>query len=125
PSHTRVVARVTHDRVTLSSTRIATGGSSGCPTRRYESRTTARLASDSRHVLGRGTFLALHDLELDALTLGQRLEAVAVDGRMMDEAILRATLRSDEAEAFGVVEPLDCSCRTHGSLPVVRKCCQI
>jgi hypothetical protein len=32
----------------------------------------------------------------------------------MDEYVLRAVLGSDEAEAFGAVEELDCSGNSHG-----------
>src|SRR5581483_3778848 len=102
----------------IACTSMRAGGSSVRPTRRCEPMPEGRLVREPRYVLGRGTLLSLHDFELDALPLGQRLEAAAVDGRMMDEAILRAALRSDEAEALGVVEPLDCSGHTHWSVPV-------
>src|SRR5438445_4242746 len=39
--------------------------------------------------------------------LGKRLEAVAADAAVMDEEILATIVRSDEAEALVVVEPLD------------------
>src|SRR5258708_7046598 len=56
-------------------------------------------------VLRRRALLALHDVELDPLTLGQALEALGLDRRMVDEAVLLTVLGRDEAEALGVVEP--------------------
>src|SRR5690606_32306344 len=50
--------------------------------------------------------LALDDLEGNLLAFLQRLEAGALDGTEMHEQV-RAALRGDEAEALGVVEPLD------------------
>src|SRR3546814_18111349 len=50
--------------------------------------------------------LALHDLERGLLAFLQRLEAAALDRAEMDEQVL-AAFRGDEAEALGVVEPLD------------------
>src|SRR6202795_5107043 len=54
-----------------------------------------------------GAFLALARLVLDLGTLGQRLEAVAGDVRVMHEEILAAVLGGDEAVSLGIVEPLD------------------
>src|SRR2546423_15407231 len=75
-------------------------------------------------VLSRRPFLPLDDVELDALTLGEGLEAVAVDCRMMNEAILLSVLGGDEAKTLGVVEPLHFSGGTHARyfLFVRRKC---
>src|SRR6185295_4557902 len=42
------------------------------------------------------------------------LDAGALDGADMDEHVLAAVIRLDEAEALGAVEPLHCS-RSHGS----------
>src|SRR5947207_15679593 len=58
-------------------------------------------------VLRRGALLALDDVELDPLAFGQALEALGLDRRMMDEAVLLTVLGGDEAEALGVIEPLD------------------
>ncbi len=58
---------------------------------------------------GRG-LLALRahlDFELDALVFLQRLEARGLDFREVREEILAAAFRGNEAEALGVVEPLD------------------
>eukprot|EP01012_Entosiphon_sulcatum_P048436 TRINITY_DN6691_c0_g1_i1.p1 TRINITY_DN6691_c0_g1~~TRINITY_DN6691_c0_g1_i1.p1 ORF type:complete len:125 (-),score=10.58 TRINITY_DN6691_c0_g1_i1:204-578(-) len=73
----------------------------------------ANLAARTDDVLGGGTLLALHDVELHRLTFGQRLEAVALDGRMMHEAILLAVRRGDEPETLRIVEPLHSTGRTH------------
>src|SRR4051812_39968786 len=59
------------------------------------------------NVLCRRALLALHDVELHAVTLGQALEALCLDRRMMDEAVLLTVLGRDEAKALGVVKPLD------------------
>jgi hypothetical protein len=53
------------------------------------------------------TLLALYDLEFHPLTLGEALEAFHLDRAVMYEDVT-ATLDLDEAEAFGVVEPLHC-----------------
>src|SRR6478672_2949801 len=42
--------------------------------------------------------------------LGERLEAAALYRRMVDEEILAALVRRDEAESLVVVEPLNGSC---------------
>jgi hypothetical protein len=52
-------------------------------------------------------FRALRDFELDFLTFFQGLEAVHVDRGEVCEQILAAIIRSDEAETFGVIEPLN------------------
>src|SRR4051794_20831981 len=54
-------------------------------------------------------FLPLDNLELDAITLRERLEAAPLDGAEVDKDIWPSLAR-DEAIAFGVVEPL------HGTL---------
>src|SRR5690606_9978304 len=73
-------------------------------------------ASDPRDVLRRGALGALDHVELDAVALGQRLEPAALDGAVMDEAVLRAVLARDEPEALGLVEPLHGSPGTHSLL---------
>jgi hypothetical protein len=50
--------------------------------------------------------LALHDLELDLLTLGQRLVAVGLDRTEVDEDVL-ALSALDESVALLVRKPLD------------------
>src|SRR5215212_3034237 len=78
---------------------------------------TILSAACARDVLGGRALLALHDVELDGLALGEGLEAVALNGRVMDEAVLLAVRGGDEAEALGVVEPLHGAGRTHGVAP--------
>src|SRR6266536_2757842 len=79
-------------------------------------------------VLSGRALLALHDVELDALAFGERLVAAALDGRMMNEAILLTILGRDEAKALRIVEPLYRAGRTHCGTPKycwrvgVRKC---
>src|SRR5215213_8480406 len=80
----------------------------------------AELASELDDVFRRGPLCALNDVELHALTFGERLEAAALDGRMVDEAIFLAAFGGDETKAFGVVEPLHRAGRTHFDTP--REC---
>jgi hypothetical protein len=54
-----------------------------------------------------GALLALARLVLDLRALGQGLEAVAGDVRVMHEEILAAILGRDEAVSLGIVEPFD------------------
>src|SRR5688500_14878658 len=72
-------------------------------------------SGDLGDVLGRRTLVALDDVELDPLALGEALEAAALDRRVMNEQILAAILRRDESEALGVVEPLHFTRVTHSS----------
>src|SRR5688500_2688481 len=69
--------------------------------------------SELLHVLRGGALLALHDVELHALTLGEALKALALDARMVNEAVLLAVVTRDEAEALRVVEPLDGAGHAH------------
>src|SRR3954453_2660534 len=46
-------------------------------------------------------------VEAHAGALGQGLEALRVDARVVDEEVLARVVRRDEAEALVVVEPLD------------------
>src|SRR5438874_927227 len=54
----------------------------------------------------RRALLALDDVELNALALGQRLESVRLDRGVVNEAVLLAVLGGDETESLRVVEPL-------------------
>src|SRR4030095_6140243 len=58
---------------------------------------------------------ALGDLELDLVPLGQALEALGLDGTVVDEDVL-AALDLDETVALRVVEPLD-RALCHTSVP--------
>src|SRR6185295_4133401 len=73
-------------------------------------------AADLDDVLGGRAFLALDDVELHAVSLGQRLEAVALDRGVMDEAVLLSILQRDETEPLAVIEPLHFSGALHFSL---------
>src|SRR5690348_14188352 len=77
------------------------------------------LPAELGDVLRRGALLALHDVELHPLAFGERLEALALDGRVVNEAVLLAILRGDEPEALGVIEPLHGAGGTHGSFSCV------
>src|SRR5262245_27712267 len=57
---------------------------------------------------GLKTFGAARHLELDAITLGEALEPLSLDGAEVYEHVLAALLR-DDAKALRVVEPLHCS----------------
>src|SRR5690606_40527096 len=72
---------------------------------------TSRL--DRLHFVSLQALLALHDLEGHLLAFLQRLEAGALDRTEVDEEVL-AAFRGDEAEALGVVEPLDGTGLTFG-----------
>ncbi|RWW46756.1 hypothetical protein BHE74_00047294 [Ensete ventricosum] len=50
--------------------------------------------------------IALGDQELDDLSLGEGTITLCLDGRLVDEDILTAVVRRDEAEPLGAVEPL-------------------
>jgi hypothetical protein len=65
------------------------------------------LANDN-NVAGLGTLGALLNREFDLLAFIQVFEAVALDGREMDEDIL-AAIASDKAVALGAIEPFDCA----------------
>ena len=60
----------------------------------------------SYYALGRRTFLALDDFKLDLCALGERAEAFALDGAVVDENVITA-VAGDEAKAFSIVEPFD------------------
>src|SRR5258706_923879 len=62
--------------------------------------------SDRPDVRRRRALLALHDVELHALSLGEALEPRHADRRVMDEHVLRAVVRRDEPETLRIVEPL-------------------
>jgi hypothetical protein len=65
--------------------------------------------SDRGHSDRLGTFRPLLDVELDALAFLERAKAVPMDLGMVDEDVLPAAVRSDEAEALFVVEPFHSS----------------
>lgn len=55
-------------------------------------------------------FRALRDFERYFLTFFQGLEAVHLDCGEVGEQILTTVIRSDKAETFGIIEPLDGTC---------------
>ena len=65
----------------------------------------------TRTCLGLRTLLTLGDLELDALTVVQRLVAVHVDGGEVDEDVL-PTVDGDEAVALFGLNHLTVPCAT-------------
>jgi len=73
-------------------------------------------ASHAQHLFGsanvRGllAFGAGRDVETDSLAFLQGLEALALNCGKMREEILTAPVGGDEAEALGIVEPLDGTC---------------
>src|SRR5205823_4073181 len=73
-------------------------------------------------VLGRRALLTLHDVELDSLAFSQRLEAAAIDGGVVNEAIFLSVLGGDEAKALGVVEPLHFAGGTHVRYILIQLC---
>ncbi len=61
-----------------------------------------------RGYLGRLRSLGtVFDFEVHGLTLGQGAEAAALDRGEMDEYVLAAVVRSDEAKTFRFVKPLN------------------
>src|SRR5690554_156125 len=63
-------------------------------------------------------FLALGDVEGDLLAVLQGLEAVSLDLGKMSEQVVTVVVRRNEAEALGVVEPLD-STGSHYRIPLI------
>src|SRR5690606_9309511 len=93
------------------------GGRTG-PTRRSVHTLRPEASAIQLHyVLGGRALLALHHVKLYTLALGERLEATALNCRMMHEAILLAVLGRDEAEALGIVKPLHRAGHAHCSTP--------
>ncbi len=60
------------------------------------------------YVTGGGAFLALLDVERDALTLVQGLEPVNLDRTVMNEHVF-PVIHLDKPEAFLITEPLYCT----------------
>src|SRR3954470_21429407 len=77
---------------------------------------------DHGHVLRLGALLTLDAVELDLRSLGERPEALAVDGAVMDEQVLAARVRGDEAIPLRIVEPLDGSgCHVCNTSPAISR----
>src|SRR5690242_17272699 len=72
------------------------------------------------HVSGLWPLLALDDFEFDAVALGERLEARALDRAEMHEDV-RPSFPRDEAVPLCVVEPLHGACQAwHCTFPFQR-----
>src|SRR5262249_11193159 len=93
-----------HARAGLTRTAKRCGGASRRrrPLSHYADGTESSALPD---VAGLQALRPLHDLELDALAFGERLETFSLDRGEMHEHVL-ATLLRDETEALRVVEPL-------------------
>src|SRR6476469_5909184 len=87
------------------------------------------VQSGDADVLRLRTLGARRDVELHLLVLVERLVAVGLDGGVVDEDVLAATVLRDEAEALFGVEPLDgslshvrfpCSCGGHCALTLLK-----
>src|SRR3990170_3832821 len=72
--------------------------------------------------IGRGILAALGgDVEADFLPFGQRAQTGAVDRADVDEHVLGAIARSDEAETLAGIEPFNSTCSHFGLLDAYRK----
>src|SRR3954447_4959736 len=79
---------------------------------------------DRRYVDCLRALVARLGVELDLCALGEGLESVASNSGVVYEQVLSAFIRSDEAEALVVVEPLNGSgCHVYWS-SVFLSCCQ-
>jgi hypothetical protein len=58
-------------------------------------------------------FVGRHDVEFDRVIFREAFEAFALNRGEMHEHVRRAIFRSDEAEPFRVIEPLNFSFCTH------------
>ena len=57
-----------------------------------------------------GAFAPLAGLEFDPLAFFQRPESCDINVRLMDEDIIAAAFRSDEAKPFLIIKPFYCTC---------------
>src|SRR6185437_7642503 len=77
-------------------------------------------SADQREIAGRFLAAIAHDLVLDLLTLIEPRQPGALDRRDVDEDVLAAGIRLNEAVALLRVEPLDRT-RSHSGLHEIRK----
>src|SRR5947208_16088404 len=84
-------------------------------------RSCARL--ELHDILRRRTLLSLHDVELDPLALGERLEPLCLDRGVVHEAVLLAVLGRDETKALRVVEPLHDAGNACHARVLAPRCC--
>src|SRR5216684_2992512 len=87
--------------------------------RRRASRRTPAGSADQRQIAGRFLAAIAHDLVLDLLTFVEPRQTGALDRRDMDEHVLAAGIRLDEAVALLRIEPLDRT-RSHDGLREIR-----
>src|SRR6185436_12897347 len=80
------------------------------------SRPSAKRGLDFGNVAGLRALRTVNDLELHCLPFLERTEAVALNGRVVDEDVT-ASVALDEPIPLRVVEPLDLACNTHRSVP--------
>src|SRR5450759_1717569 len=88
-----------------ASATISAGNTEGSPKRALAGRPMSRR-SDRLDVYGLGSLVALLGVVGDLRTLLQRAITLAVDSGVMDEQVLVAIIRCDEAETLVVAEPL-------------------
>src|SRR5262249_54850827 len=91
------------------------GGSSRAHDRARDGNQRGAKPLDLPDVGGLQALGAASDLEFDGVTLGQGLEALGLDGGVVNEDVLSTILR-DESVPLGLVEPLDSSV-CHASVP--------
>src|SRR6185437_7220212 len=77
-------------------------------------------SADQREIAGRFLAAIAHDLVLDLLALVEPRQPGALDRRDVDEDVLAAGIRLNEAVALLRVEPLDRT-RSHSGLREIRK----
>ena len=70
-------------------------------------------AACARNVLSGRALGALNEIELNGIAFGERLEASALNGTVVNERVFLAAVGGDEPEALRVVEPLHFSGRAH------------
>ena len=70
-------------------------------------------------VLCAGAFGALLDFEGHGLSFCQGFETTGLDFIVVDEDVLGTIGRGDEAEAFFVTEPLNCTCSPYSYLCLI------
>src|SRR3954451_6204858 len=86
-------------------------------------RSVCRRRLERGDVDGLRALVAGLGVEAHAGALGEGLEALRVDARVVDEEVLARVVRRDEAEALVVVEPLDGSGGHSLIPPGIYRCC--
>src|SRR3954469_1232452 len=112
--------RVTEIALKAGSVTVATACPSASSSTTSTAATRGRAATESCHVLGRRSLLALHHIEFDTLPFIERLEARGLNCGMVDEEVLAAVFRRNETKSLVVVEPFYGSFLAHRSSCSVR-----